>query len=72
MNAHREISKNPERRCFVIFEVTGDALGCHPLPHFCNVERGYGWCYLLEVGDGAGDAFSGLFFGYALDSNFIK
>ena len=32
MNAHREISKNPERRCFVIFEVTGDALGCHPLP----------------------------------------
>ena len=45
-NAHKEISKNPERRCFVIFEVTGDALGCHPLPHFCNVERGYGWCYL--------------------------
>ena len=34
MNAHREISKNPERRCFVIFEVTGDALGCHPLPKF--------------------------------------
>ena len=31
-NAHKEISKNPERRCFVIFEVTGDALGCHPLP----------------------------------------
>ena len=28
----KEISKNPERRCFVIFEVTGDALGCHPLP----------------------------------------
>ena len=26
MNAHREISKNPERRCFVIFEVTGNAL----------------------------------------------
>lgn len=21
-----------KRRCFVIFEVTGDALGCHPLP----------------------------------------
>ena len=35
-----------EQREILVFEVTGDALGCHPLPHFCNVERGYGWCYL--------------------------